>query len=90
MVELRLKSAQSVATRNEFVNNNDLAYIINGIKELRVLEIPYISGNFLTLIKKPFRIEELRIGLVNDSGESGQWSDLTPFSRLTTLSICNF
>ena len=49
LVELRFKSTTH-NTSNELIKNEDLAYILKNVKELRVLELPYCTTSLFPMI----------------------------------------
>ena len=51
MVELRLKGAPF--SRNDSIKNEDIAYILKNLKELKVLELPFCTSSLFPLIENP-------------------------------------
>jgi len=56
MVELRLKSACLVTRRNDCVKSEDIAHVINTIKDLKAFETPFSNYNLLEMISAPSRL----------------------------------
>jgi hypothetical protein len=87
MVQLRFKGTS--LSRSEFIKIEDLAHILNTVRELRVLEIPFCFSGLFRFLEHPERLEELRIAAISDNqlkGSKGSWTDLTPFENLTIFS----
>lgn len=61
------------------VKDEDVLYLINNIQQLKVIEVAYASVKILCEIKKPEKMQEIRIGNLNRCGGYEDWLNFKKF-----------
>ena len=86
LVELRFKSITH-NTGNDLIKNEDLAYLLKHVKELKALELPFCHTSLFEMITFPERLQELSIRCLSDNCKDENWAIMTKFTQLTKLTL---